>query len=177
MSDFITRVIGAAKLETAIYEEVEADTSATLQAGGIVALASVAAGLGVLVGGNIRFFIGTMIAALISWVIWAALTWAIGTKLLPEPQTKADIGQTLRTLGFAASPGLLRVLAFIPVLGWIIVVVANIWMLVAMVVAVRQALDYNSTGRAVAVCVIGFIANIIIMAIAHRLFGPLSIPM
>src|SRR5699024_2459942 len=164
MSDFMTRIVGAAKLVVPIYEEVEADTGAIGQAAGVVALASIAAGIGVLGMGGLGFFIWSIIGALIGWFIWAALTWAIGTKLLPEAQTDADIGQTLRTLGFAASPGLLRILGFIPVLGWIIVLIANIWMLVAMVVAVRQALDYKSTGRAIGVCIIGFIVEMIIMA-------------
>ncbi|MDN5753035.1 MAG: YIP1 family protein, partial [Nitrosospira sp.] len=118
----------------------------------------------------------SIIGALIGWIIWAVLAWDIGTKLLPEPQTDADVGQTLRTLGFAASPGLLRILGFIPLLGWIIVIIANIWMLVAMVVAVRQALDYKSTGRAVGVCAIGFIVEIIILVLVYSLVGPAVVP-
>jgi hypothetical protein len=90
------------------------------------------------------------------WYIWAFLTYYVGTKWLPEPTTEADTGQMLRTLGFASTPGLLRVAGIIPGLGLIALVVAPIWMLCAMVVAVRQALDYTSTARAIGVCLIGF---------------------
>src|SRR5699024_2225790 len=90
----------------------------------------------------------------------------------PEAQTDADFSQMLRTIGFAASPGLLRVFGLIPVIGWIIVLIANIWMLVAMIVGVRQALDYKSNGRAIGVCVIGFIVELIIIAVITGLFGP-----
>lgn len=172
MSDYITRMLGAARLDALIYAEVEADDSATGQAAGVVILAAIAAGIGVLGVAGPGFFIWSIIGALVGWVVWAALIWFIGTRLLPEPQTEADIGQTLRTLGFAASPGLLRILGFIPLLGGLIVLVANIWMLLAMIVAVRQALDYNSTGRAVAVCLIGFVAELIITAAVYALFGP-----
>lgn len=178
MSDYVTRIKGAMRLQASTYEEVEADSNALGQAAGVVVLAAIAAGIGALGVGGIGFFIWSIIGALVGWVIWAVLTWVIGTKLLPEPQTSADIGQTLRTLGFAASPGLLRVFGFIPILGWIIVVIANIWMLVAMVIAVRQALDYNSTIRAIGVCIIGFIVELIIMAVIFSAFGPpVGVPM
>lgn len=176
MSSYVTRIKGAMQLKASIYEEVEADPNALGQAAGVVVLAAIAAGIGVLGMGSIGLFIWSIIGALIGWIIWAVLAWAIGTKLLPEPQTDADVGQTLRTLGFAASPGLLRILGFIPLLGWIIVIIANIWMLVAMVVAVRQALDYKSTGRAVGVCAIGFIVEIIILVLVYSLFGPAVVP-
>ena len=89
----------------------------------------------------------------------------IGTKLLPQPQTQADIGQLLRTTGFAASPGLLRILTIIPGLGSIIGFVISVWMLATMVVAVRQALDYTSTLRAVGVCVIGWLLLVLVTAV------------
>jgi hypothetical protein len=97
------------------------------------------------------------ILALVGWFIWSYLTYVIGTKLLAEPQTKADYGELLRTIGFSSSPGVLRVFGVIPMLENIIYIICGIWMLVAMVIAVRQALDYKSTLRAVAVCLIGFI--------------------
>ena len=97
------------------------------------------------------------LAALVGWCIWAGLTYVIGTKLLPEPQTRSDMGELLRTIGFSTAPGILRILGFIPFLGALISFAAGVWMLVAMVIAVRQALDYKSTGRAVGVCLIGFV--------------------
>lgn len=171
MSDFVTRMIGAAKLQVATYEEVEADQGALGQAAGVVVLAAIAAGIGTLGVGGFGLFIWAIIGALIGWVVWAALIWVIGTKLLPEAQTQADMQQVLRTLGFAAAPGLLRVLGVIPLIGWLIIVIANIWMLVAMIVAVRQALDYRGTGRAIAVCLIGFIIEVVIMGVILGMFG------
>ncbi len=112
------------------------------------------------------------IAALIGWVLWAFLTYLIGTRLLPEPQTRADVGELLRTIGFSTSPGLIRVLGIIPPLTGIVFLAAAIWMLVAMVVAVRQALDYRSTARAVGVCLIGWIVQALILGILiHGLGG------
>ena len=110
------------------------------------------------------------IAALIGWFIWAFVTYFVGTKILPEPQTKADYGELLRTIGFSSSPGVLRILGVIPLLDIIINVACGIWMLVAMVIAVRQALDYNSTWRAVGVCVIGWIIQIILFWIVFSMF-------
>ena len=114
MADLKDRIIRAAKPDVALYEEVEADKGAMGQAVGIVVLSSVAAGIGTgLHGGLVGAVLGTIVA-LIGWYIWAYLTFIIGTKLLPEPQTHADVGQLLRTTGFSSSPGLIRVLGIIP---------------------------------------------------------------
>jgi hypothetical protein len=114
--------------------------------------------------------IGTA-ASLIGWYIWAFMTYVIGTKLLPEPQTHADHGELLRTLGFSSAPGLIRVLAFIPALSTIVNLLAGAWMLVAMVIAVRQALDYQSTYRALGVCAIGWLVQVVIFAVVVAIVG------
>ena len=165
MTSFAQRMIGAAKLDLKIYEEVEADKNALGQALGVVLIASLAAGIGTLSRAGAGGLVIGLVAALVGWFIWAFLTYLIGTKLLPEPQTKSDMGELLRTIGFSSSPGVIRVLGIIPALEMIAFLVAGIWMLVAMVVAVRQALDYSSTWRAAGVCVIGWIIQVIIMGL------------
>jgi len=171
MTGFKNRIIRAAKLDVSLYEEVEADKGALGQAMGVVVLSSIAAGLGSIgrlgLGG---ILIGT-VTALIGWYVWAYLTYFIGTKLLPEPQTKADHGELLRTIGFSSSPGLIRVLGIIPGLAGVVFLVASIWMLIAMVIAVRQALDYRSTLRAAGVCVIGWIIQALIFALLFSILG------
>jgi hypothetical protein len=171
MASLTERMIGAAKLQAATYEEVEADTTATPQAMLVVVLANLAAGLAV-----VRFvgFGGVLLAtlaSLVGWYIWAFITYFVGTRFLPTPSTQADVGQLLRTIGFSATPGLIRVLGIVPGLGLLVDYVASIWMLVAMVVAVRQALDYDSTARAVGVCLIGLLFNLLALYILSRLLG------
>jgi hypothetical protein len=170
MASFMARMVGAARLEPAMYEEVEADRTATGQALGVVALSSLASGIGGIAGGE-QGFIGGLIVGLVGWVVWAFLTWIIGTKLLPEPTTQSDMGELLRTLGFASAPGFLRVFGWIPLVGGFVTLVALVWMLVATVVAVRQALDYTSTGRAILVCVIGWFVNLIVTVWAAAVLG------
>ena len=160
---FVERMVGAAKLDVRVYEEIEADRSATPQAMGVVVLSAVAGGIGV--GAGIRGLVVGTIAGLLGWAVWAGLTYFIGTRWLPEPDTKADIGELLRTLGFATSPGILRVAGIVPVVGSIVIVVSAVWTLVAVVVAVRHALDYRSTGRAIGVCVIGWVVQIVIFGL------------
>ena len=177
MTDFKNRIIRAAKLDVNVYEEVEADKGALGQAMGVVVLSSIAAGLGSIERVGVSgIFMGTIIA-LIGWYIWAFLTYLIGTKLLPEPQTKADHGELLRTIGFSSSPGLIRILGIIPGVSQVVFLVAGIWMLVAMVIAVRQALDYQSTLRAVGVCAMGWVIQIIIVALLFSIFGTPGNPM
>ncbi len=171
MISFKDRIIHAAKLDVNLYEEVEADKGAMGQAMGVVILSSIAAGVGSAgIGGLVGILVGA-IGALIGWYVWAYLTYFIGTKFLPGPQTKADLGELLRTIGFSSSPGLIRVLGIIPGVGGLVFLGASIWMLVAMVIAVRQALDYNSTLRAVGVCVIGWIIQTSILVLLFSILG------
>lgn len=171
MASIWERMFRAAKLDVQLYEEVEADIGATTQATIVVVLAALAAGIGSLGSGGVSgLFTGTIIA-LVGWLVWALLTYLIGTKLLPEPQTNADYGQLLRTIGFASAPGVIRVLGIVPGLAPFLFLIGGIWMLVAMVVAVRQALDYQSTGRAVGVCLIGWLVQVVILILAGPLIG------
>jgi hypothetical protein len=171
MASLTERMIGAAKLDAATYEEVEADATATPQAMLVVVLASVAAGFGMLRAVGVGGLLMASLASLLGWYVWAFITYFVGTRLLPGPKTQADVGQLLRTIGFSAAPGLIRVLGIIPGLYVLVSFVAALWMLVTMVVAVRQALDYESTGRAVAVCVIGLIFNFVVLFLLSKLLG------
>ena len=170
MANFTERLLRAAKLDATLYEEVETDPGALRQATVAVVLSSVAAAIGssahqLSVGG----WIAGVIVSLLAWFVWAYLTYLIGTKIFPEPTTQADWGQLLRTTGFSSAPGLIRVLGILPGLAGVVFALAAIWMLVAMVVAVRQALDYKSTLRAVAVCVIGWVIQALILVLFFSL--------
>ena len=171
MASFQDRIIRAAKLDVHLYEEVEADKGAMGQAMGVVVLSGVAAGIGSIGTSGIAGILFGTITALVGWYIWAYITYIVGTKFLPEPQTKADHGELLRTIGFSSSPGLLRVLGIIPFFYGVIFLISGIWMLIAMIIAVRQALDYKSTLRAVGVCVIGWIIQGIIFWLFFSIFG------
>ncbi len=173
-TSFPVRVFGALALDSAIYEEIEADRSATGQAMVVVVLSSLAAGVGASGLGGISprsaFAISAM--ALILWAAWALVTFEIGARLMPEPQTRVDVGELLRTIGFSAAPGMLQVFGVIPSVTIPAFAISAVWMLLAMVVAVRQALDYRSTGRAVAVCVLGWTLAIAIALVLGLFFGP-----
>ena len=165
MNIFKDRIIRAVKLDVSLYEEVEADKGAMGQAMGIVVLSSLAAGIGIISRAGIGAILMGTVSALIGWYAWSYIVYFIGTRILPEPQTKADYGELLRTIGFSSSPGLIRVFGIIPGLTGIVLLTASVWMLIAMVIAVRQALDYSGTGRAVGVCVIGWIIQWIILVL------------
>lgn len=166
MNELLNRMLRAAKLDANLFEEVEADKDLMSQAILVVVLSSIAAGLGNVAQGGATGLLIMTILALVSWLIWAYLTYIIGTKLLPTANTEADYGQLLRTIGFSSAPGVIRILGVIPGLSGLVFTAANIWMLVAMVIAVRQALDYESTLRAVGVCLIGWLIQAVLLGLA-----------
>jgi len=156
MSTFLKRIFRAAKLDISLYEEVEADQQAFGQALGVVLISSLAAGIGLTGQIGAGGILMGMVSALVGWIVWAYLTYWIGAKIFPEPQTQASPREMLRVIGFASSPGLIRIFGLIPGLTSLIFIAASVWSLVAMVIAVRQALDYQSTWRALGVCLVGW---------------------
>jgi hypothetical protein len=171
VANLTDRMTRAAKLDIHLYEEVEADKQAMGQAMTVVILSSVAAGVGAISGVGVSGLFWGTFAALAGWFIWAFLTYFIGTRILPEPQTRSNMGELLRTTGFSSSPGVLRVLGVVPGLGSLVFFVVAVWMLVAMVIAVRQALDYKSTARAVGVCVLGWIVLVVVTLLLFGISG------
>jgi hypothetical protein len=172
------RMVRAAQLQPELYEEVEADTSATGQALLVVVVASVAAGIGTGVealtaGGTAAFFYGLMFGlagAIAGWLVWALFAYVFGVSILKGPHTASTWGELLRTMGFAGSPGVLRIFAFLPGVGGIIVVAASVWTLVATVIAIRQALDF-STWRAIIAALVGWIAYTFLSLVVLGLAG------
>jgi len=172
MKDFFKRVIRAMKLDPTLYEEVETDQGATAQALGVVLLSGLAAGIGSSGRGLAGGLIVLTIASVLAWVAWAWITYVVGTKVLPGSRTEADVGQLLRTVGFSSAPGVIQILGVIPVLAEVVFFVAWVWMLVAMVTAVRQALDYESTARAVGVCFIGWGLQMVLLGAVLPAWSP-----
>jgi hypothetical protein len=168
-SSFIDRMIGASRLNSEMYEEVEHDESATRQAMAVVVLGSLASGIGFLYGGLDAFVIG-VVFAVISWAVYAFIAYFVGTRLFKGPQTSATWGELLRTLGFASSPRVLLVLMIIPVVGVIVYLGVLIWTLFTTVIAIRQALDFD-TGRAIATAVVSWIGLLVVSSIAFGLVG------
>jgi hypothetical protein len=173
---FLRRLIGAATLDAATYEEVEADRTATAQALAVVVFSSLAAGIGArgMDGGTstLQFFASASVIALLTWAAWALVTFEIGSHILPTPDTRVDPGELLRTLGFAATPGLIQVFGVLPGARVPVFAIAIVWALAASVMAVRQALDYTSTTRAIAVCTIGLLLSLALAMVLGLVFGP-----
>lgn len=156
MGLFAYRLLGAAMMDAGMYEGIEADRKTTMQALATVMLASIAAGIGAgdWMGTRVATLAAVSALAIVTWSAWAMLIYQLGTRVLPDVDTQADWGQLLRTTGFAAAPGLLLVLGWMRSGRVIVFTVVGVWMLAAMIVAVKHALDYRHVTRAVAVCVL-----------------------
>jgi len=167
MSLFLNRLFRAAKLDAGLYEEVIADPKTMFQAMMAVFVYSAASaygGFGRAGTAGINF---GMITTLIGWYIWAFSTYFIGVKLLPEAETNTDRKAVLRAMGFASSPGLIRMLGLIPGFTGVTLLIASVWVFVATVVAIKQAMNYQSIYRAVGVCMIGWIIGAIFQVLMY----------
>ncbi len=175
----ISRMWRAIRLQSALYEEVEADKSANIQAGLVVVIVAIAmaigSGLSTLTAGGFMAALWGLVLALVGWLLWALVVYIIGAKIMKGKQTQSNWGEVARTIGFANSPGIFRILAFIPVVGWLISVIAWIWILIAGIIGVRAALDF-STGRAVVTVILGWLVYVALM-IVLAIFGFGSVPL
>jgi hypothetical protein len=170
-SSYLRRLIGATVLDVGAYEEIEGDRGATMQAFVTVVLSAIAAGIGI--GGySLTRVVFISIVSLLAWAAWALVTFEVGVRLMPRPQTQSDLGELMRTLGFASAPGLLRIFGALPGARVPAFVISSIWMLAATVVAVRQSLDYESTARAIAVCALGWALAMAIAVGLGTVFAP-----
>ena len=161
-NNLLNRIFRAIKIDVELYEEVERDKSATIQAGLVVVLSSMAAGVGALQLGASNFLLAP-IFSLISWYVWAYIIYFVGVKLFPEKNTRSNHGELLRTIGFSSAPGLLRVFGVTPDLMAVTFIGSAFWMLACMVVGVRAALDYKSLWRALGVVIVAWLFQAILL--------------
>ena len=169
MGKFFNRIFRAIKIDIDLYEEVEKDKKATLQAAAVVVLASLAAGVGSIHLGASNFLLAPLLS-LLSWYVWAYIIYFIGVKLFPEKNTVSDHGELLRTIGFSSAPGIIRVFGVTPDLMAVTFIGSAFWMLACMVVAVKSALDYKSLWRAFGVVILAWFFQALVLLFILILF-------
>ena len=169
ISIFLTRIFRAIKIDIDLYEEVEKDRSATFQAGIVVVMSSLAAGVGALQLGVSNFVLAPILS-LLSWYVWAYVIYFVGVKLFGSPSTKSSHGELLRTIGFSSAPGLIRVFGVTPDLMTVTFIGSAFWMLACMVVAVKSALDYDSLWKSFGVVVIAWLFQAFFLFLVIILF-------
>jgi hypothetical protein len=162
MASLGERMVGAMQGDVKTFAEIEADPTAIGQAVTVIVIAAVASLIGNVFRIGIMGGIMALVLTLVGYALWTFLIVLIGTKVMPEPTTKADFNEAFRVIGFTASPGVFNVLAIIPFLGPLISFVISIWMLVIAVIAVREVLDYSNTGRAIIVCLIAWVIYMVV---------------
>lgn len=173
MTLFFRRFMGALALDAGAFEEIERDSHAGMQSAVVVVLVCLAGGfaaMGLGVVGLAGFATGTIVS-LGAWLVWAAVMTTLGTMTVPEPQTKSDLSELLRVLGFASAPGVFIAFAALPSAAPLVMLIVMAWTIAAAVIGVRQALDYRSTPRAVAVCVVSWLLSFGVVFAALMMFS------
>jgi hypothetical protein len=173
MSLFFRRFIGALVLDAGIYEDIEADPRSAMQSVIVVMAVCLAGGVASLGPGaaSASAFVTGTIVSLGAWLVWVSVIKTIGTVAMPERQTRSTLPELLRVLGFAAAPGVFIALAAMRSVAPLVIVVVAVWMIAAAVLGLRQALDYRSTARALAVCVAGWLLSFGVIGAVLMMFS------
>lgn len=147
----LQRSISIAQLHVPTFEEVEADTSATIEAGVIVVASAVIGSIGALFLAGFWGFLAWIIATVGGWYVWAWCSSEIAKRLFNVPTT--DVGEMLRVIGYGSAP---RALGAIPFLG----LISLIWTLTAVVFGIRQAGEMT-TIQAVVTAAFGMVPTLL----------------
>jgi len=167
-------MIRATRMDSSLYEEIETEGEAAGYAVKIALVAGVATGIGMglagLIGGSgiiwlLWGLLSGFFASLVGWFSWVLLTYLAGTTFL-RGHEKVSMAELTSTLGFANSSGILRILIFIPMMGWIIIFIAGILTFLAGITAVRQTLDCT-TGKAAATCLPGWLIYMAVLLLVY----------
>jgi hypothetical protein len=152
---FLNRIYRSAKIDPEVFDEVQKDKNATVAAGIVVILSSLAAGIGASHLGAVNFFLAPVLS-LVTWFVWAYIVYFVGVKLFPDTKTKTTHLSLLRSIGFSSAPGMIRIFGFSEDLMPVTFIGSAFWMLACMVVAVKQTLNYKSLWKALGVVIIAW---------------------
>ena len=166
----IERVKGVLRLQTSAFEEIEQSRSATLGALLVVVVVAIAAAIGGLGDDGSNGVLSAVSGAVVSWIVFSALCYVIGTRFLASPETKATWGELLRVLGFAEAPNVLAIVAFIPLFGGLVAAIGSIWALLAAILGIKQALEIPYP-RAAIVAVVAWVARLVLLFTIALIFG------
>tara|TARA_B110000902_G_C13934681_1_gene447343 strand:- start:57 stop:578 length:522 start_codon:yes stop_codon:yes gene_type:complete len=165
ISLFLNRIFRSIKIDPEVFNEVQKDKNATISAAIVVILSSSAAGIGAASLGASNFMLAP-IFSLISWFVWAYIVYFVGVKLFPDTKTKTTQFALLRAIGFSSAPGIIRIFGFNEDLMTVTFIGSAFWMLVCMIVAVKETLNYKSLWKAFGVVIISwFVQAFILLAI------------
>lgn len=173
MGLFFSRFTGVLMLDALTFEEIEGHRDATMQSVLTVMLVCLAGGFaiaGLQAAGPADFLVGVAMVLGV-WLVWVTVITALGTITFAEPQTKSNLRELLRTLGFAAAPGVFLIFASMRAAAPFVVVLVSVWMIAAAVLGLRQALDYRSTPRAIAVCALGLVVSLGVIGAIVSMFS------
>ena len=174
----IDRIVRAIRLDWTVFREIAQDREAMKEAAIIVLVVTFLAALGGTGGllmaqvdagtAILGFFVNWFVnGILIGWIGWAILTYFVGAVLF---KGQTDVQEMMRVLGYASAPRLLGLLGFIPCVGWLFVIAGWVLSLIAGIIAIREAMDFD-TRNAIITVVISWIAAFAIALIINGLFG------
>ncbi len=171
----VDRILRAIRLDWTVFREIAVDQSATMEAGIIVVVASFLSSIGTGIAADrffLAFIVSWLLSVLVGWIGWAIITYFVGTKMF---QGKTDIPEMMRVLGYASAPNLLGIFRWIPCVGWIIALAGGILSLIAGVLAIREAMEFDTTNAIVTVVISWIIAFVITLVISLPVIGGMAL--
>ena len=165
-----------------LYQELALDPTAIRQALFVVLLMAASFGVGNVLAslyaeepsGPLTQFITPSTWALLGWILSALFTYLI-VSTISGTSAPGFMGgsflQFIRSVGFTASPGMLILLAPIPLVGSAAFFAATIWMTIAMAVAVKNTLACSAVLAIIAVVVGALIGRAVALIVVASIFA------
>ena len=154
----VDRIMRAIRLDASVFREIAEDKNAMTEAAIIVVIVAILSSIGSAIGSDsffVTLIVTLLLAILVNWLFWAVLTYFVGVYVF---QGKSDIPEMMRVLGYANAPNLLGLFAFIPCVGWIIAIAGAILAFIAGFMAVREAMEFD-TSKAILTVLISWVIS------------------
>jgi hypothetical protein len=167
----LDRVLRAVRLDPTLYREVAADDRLMGEAALIVLAATLLSAIGTGIGSRswvLGFGAELINGFLIGWLLWAVIANLVGDFI----GGRSQLSEMVRALGYANAPRFVGVLGFLPCVGPIFRLAAWLLTIAAGVVAIREAMDFD-TFKALVTAVIGLAAYIIFNMLIGLVYGGL----
>lgn len=171
----LDRIIRAIRLEPGLYREAADNEKLMSESLIIVVAVALIGALGSVFGADrpfMSFMADLSNSILFGWLLWSLVAYFVGTAFF---EGKASVNELLRAIGFASAPRILSLFAAIPCIGWLIAVIGFVLSLIATVIAIREAMRFD-TDKAIVTAVIGFILYLMTSAAIQLIFSGFSMP-
>jgi hypothetical protein len=155
--EFLTIIVKSLKLDKTLYKDNKNFGETAVYFAGIIMIFDGIAGA-IAANNIVKTQIGfSGLTAILTWFIWSIFIYVIGVKLFPDRETKVSFKKILIGVGYAHTPGILRLFAITPDLMVPIIFLTQFWIFAGLIISTKQILNLKSNFKSFGIVFLSFL--------------------